>query len=117
MNRVAVISFISLLGLTPVWAGENHEKGSHDKMEHRSEKRLDHLKKKLNLTDEQQKKIQSIQESKREKKKAIHEQMKALHDETQAEIRAVLTPEQQAKFDEMKANRKEHKQQKKELKK
>lgn len=61
----------------------------------------------LDLTEEQQTQVQKIFDSKQEKREAIHSQMKALRDETNTEIKAVLTPEQLKKFEEMQAKRKQ----------
>lgn len=71
----------------------------------------------LNLTDAQKGKVKTILENERKQMKAIHQstgtkeqkqaKMKALHEATIKQIRAVLTPAQQAKFDAWLKNRKD----------
>jgi Spy/CpxP family protein refolding chaperone len=60
------------------------------------------LKKELNLTDDQTKKIQDIFADSKKK----HESLK---EDTRNEVRNVLTDEQKKKFDEMKSERKNKK--------
>lgn len=61
----------------------------------------------LDLTEEQQAQAQAIFEAKKPKMEALREQMQALRDETDSEIKAILTPEQATEFEAMKAKRKE----------
>ena len=67
---------------------------------------FDHLTKDLNLTDDQKTKVQPIVDQTRPQMAAIHkeamEKMHALLDSAGAQIRPLLTPEQQVKFDAMK---------------
>jgi len=93
--------------------GAGHHKGSgydeeamkakHD--EYKTEK-MKKLSDELSLTADQKIQVQEILDAKWEKKheimKAKHEQMDALREETHAKIKAVLTEEQQDKFEEMK---------------
>lgn len=76
------------------------------------ERKAEHLDSKLDLTDEQKTKVDSILESKHEQAKAIfqesHPKLEALKKSTDQEIRAILTPEQQVKFDKL-AQEKEEK--------
>ena len=66
-------------------------------------KRSERLTQQLGLSDEQKTKVEAIFEAQREKAKALHE-------ETDASIKAVLTPEQQTKFDSLKEQRKQMRQ-------
>jgi len=61
-------------------------------------KMVDRFSKKLDLTDNQRVKVQAIFDTKLEK-------MKALREKSRAKIKALLTPEQITKFDEMIAKR------------
>ena len=81
------------------------------------EAHLQMLTEKLNLTDDQKAKVKPILESQAQQMKAVHEdaslsqeqrksKMKAIHESTHDQINAVLTPEQQAKWKQM---RQEHK--------
>jgi Spy/CpxP family protein refolding chaperone len=66
---------------------------------------LDHLSKDLNLTDDQKTKVQPIIDQAKPQMAAIHkeamEKMHALLESAGAQIRPLLTPEQQVKFDAM----------------
>jgi Spy/CpxP family protein refolding chaperone len=77
------------------------------------------MKKELGLTDAQAKQMKAIHEASREQMKAIKdneslskEEKKAaamkLHEETKAKVDALLTPEQKAKSDKMREGMKEH---------
>jgi periplasmic protein CpxP/Spy len=80
-----------------LWAGQGkHGFSVDDKVKHMTEK--------LGLTSEQQSSLRAILEEKKEKMEALHEQMRALREEHREKIRAVLTDEQKAKYDEMKKN-------------
>jgi Spy/CpxP family protein refolding chaperone len=67
---------------------------------------FDHLTKDLNLTDDQKTKVQPIIDQTKPQTAAIHKEamdkMHALLESAGAQIRPLLTPEQQVKFDAMK---------------
>ena len=67
---------------------------------------LEHMTKALDLTPEQQAKVQPIVDQTRPQIIAIHEEAmqktKALMDNAMSQIRPLLTPEQQKKFDDLK---------------
>ena len=73
---------------------------------HMMENPLEHLGKDLNLTDEQKTKVQPIIDQAKPQIAAIHKEamdkMHALLDSATAQIRPLLTPQQQQKFDAMK---------------
>jgi Spy/CpxP family protein refolding chaperone len=84
---------------------------------HRGEKEmkdrmLEHLSKELQLSEEQKQQVAVIFESKRPQMTALHEEMRprfeALRNATRAEIKKILTPEQQEKADEMEAEMEKH---------
>ncbi len=81
---------------------EHHGPGPHRMMVNPFE----HLTKELGLTDEQKAKVQPIIDQTKPQMKAIHEEamqkMHALLESTGAQIRPMLTPQQQTKFDAMK---------------
>ena len=87
--------FIAMAGLlaSPVMAGAG--KGHHKRT---PAEKLDKLTKKLSLTDEQRAAILPILEDKRQKMKALHNQMKEVRQNAMAQVEAQLTPEQQEKF-------------------
>lgn len=68
---------------------------------------LEHLTKDLNLTPDQQAKVTPIVDAAKPQIQAIHQEamqkMRAIMESTGAQIRPLLTPEQQTKFDAMKA--------------
>ncbi|MEY2559560.1 MAG: motif family protein, partial [Verrucomicrobiota bacterium] len=67
---------------------------------------FEHLSESLNLTAEQKAKVQPILDQTKPQLAAIHqeamEKMRTLMESTGAQIRPLLTPEQQQKFDAMK---------------
>ena len=67
---------------------------------------LEHLSKDLELTDDQKAKVQPIIDQTKPQLEAIHkeamEKMHALLESAGAQIRPLLTPQQQQKFDAMK---------------
>ncbi len=73
---------------------------------HHMENPFDHLSKDLNLTDDQKAKVQPIIDQTKPQLAAIHQEamqkMQALMESTGAQIRPLLTPDQQQKFDAMK---------------
>jgi len=79
----------------------------------RVDARLQMLTEKLNLTDEQRTKLKPILQDQSQQQKAVHDdtslspeqktaKIKAIHASFRDQISAVLTPEQQAKLQEMK---------------
>ena len=93
------------------WYGrENfHEHWKHGSMKEHMLKRFS---KELHLTPEQQKQVSAIFDAKHPQMAAMHAEMRpkfeALRNSTQAEIRKILTPDQQSKFNEMNAKMEEH---------
>jgi protein CpxP len=81
---------------------EHHGPGPHEMMGNP----LDHLSKDLELTDDQKAKVQPIIDQTKPQLQAIHkeamEKMHALLESAGAQIRPLLTPQQQQKFDAMK---------------
>ena len=82
---------------------------------------LQMLSEKLNLTEEQKAKLKPILQDQAQQMKGLHDdasltpeqkaaKKKAIHDTTHDQINAVLTPEQQEKFKEMKREGMEKKQ-------
>ncbi len=83
------------------------------------ERRLEMLQKHLNLTDDQTAQMKTILEGEKAKAEAIRAntsleprdrraQMMAVHEDSEAKIHAILTPDQKTKFDEMEARMREH---------
>jgi periplasmic protein CpxP/Spy len=73
---------------------------------------LDHLSRMLNLTDDQKVKVKPILENADTQMKALrqdtslspqdrHAKMRDIHENAMSQVRSVLTPEQQAKLDQM----------------
>ena len=101
ITLMAACAFM-LGGLTYLQAGEN---GACPKQHHMGNP-LEHLSDKLDLTAEQKAKVQPIIDQTKPQIAAIHQEamdkMKAIMDSTTAQIRPLLTPQQQQKFDAMK---------------
>jgi len=79
-------------------------------------KRLDWMSKKLNLTEDQKTKLQPIFNDEFQQMKAVREdnsltreqkrdKMKQIHETFHPQVMAVLTPDQQQKLEQMRANR------------
>jgi Spy/CpxP family protein refolding chaperone len=110
-----LITLIAACGLTlggwtylqaqdPHGPGPKHEHGPG--MNHHMENPFDHLSETLNLTPEQKAKVQPIIDQTKPQLAAIHqeamEKMRTLMESTGAQIRPLLTPAQQEKFDTLK---------------
>ena len=102
---LALASLVYLQAEDPGKHGPKHDgpDGPHHMM---MENPLEHLSKDLNLTDDQKAKVQPIIDQTKPQLAAIHkeamEKMHALLESTGAQIRPLLTPEQQVKYDAMK---------------
>jgi len=107
---ITTAAALSLAGLIYLEAkepddhGPKHEHGPGP--QHMMANPFDHLSKELNLTDDQKAKVQPIIDQTKPQLAAIHkeamEKMHALMESTGAQIRPLLTPPQQQKFDAMK---------------
>src|SRR5947207_2692550 len=93
---------LTLGGLAYLHAGEHGPDMNH----HQMGNPLEHLSESLNLTAEQKVKVQPIIDQAKPQIDAIHQEamqkMRAIMESTGAQIRPLLTPEQQQKFDAMK---------------
>jgi protein CpxP len=83
------------------------------------ERRLEMMKKHLNLSDDQTAQAKSILDGQRVKMEAVRSntslseqdrrsQMKVIHEDEDVKIHAILTPDQKTKYDEMEAKQREH---------
>jgi periplasmic protein CpxP/Spy len=108
LTTAAALSLVGIVYLQAKEPGEHGPKhegpgGPHHMM---MENPLEHLSKDLNLTDDQKAKVQPIIDQTKPQLIAIHkeamEKMHALLESTGAQIRPLLTPEQQVKYDAMK---------------
>jgi protein CpxP len=107
ITSAAALSLASLVYLQAKEPGEHGPKHEHGPAPHHEMGNpLEHLSKDLNLTDDQKAKVQPIIDQTKPQMEAIHreamEKMHALMESTGAQIRPLLTPEQQTKFDAMK---------------
>jgi len=94
-------------------AQEQGAMGGHAREAMTPESRLKMLTEKLNLTEDQQAKLKPILENESQQTKALHDdtslapadkraKMKELHESSTEKINAVLTPDQQTKWKQMK---------------
>jgi Spy/CpxP family protein refolding chaperone len=102
---LAAAGAIALSGFAFAQAGDKENfggRGWHGRGNH-----LDRMTETLNLTPDQKAKVQPIIDQAKPQMKAIHQEAmqkaKAVMDSTMAQIRPLLTAEQQKKFDDMKA--------------
>ena len=71
-----------------------------------AQKAEDDLAARLKLTDEQKEQARKIHEEGREQMKEMHEKMQELRKSNMEDFEKILTPEQTAEFDKIKADRK-----------
>ena len=93
-GRVLAGVCVVLLAAGPALAKEERHKDP--------QKHLDKMTKKLELTDAQRGQVEPIMNDYRGRMEALKGQMDALQKEKHEKINAVLTPEQQEKFQKMK---------------
>lgn len=107
---MALVLTMMSLAAAPAMAERDGTSDGHEK---RMEKRIDHLKEKLKLTDDQTVKVKAIMSVTRDRmetaRKESNDRMKALQDEADKKINAVLTDDQKKTYAEMKEKRKERK--------
>lgn len=98
-------------------ANEQHEHGGHGKMDPAAHAK--ELSQKLNLSSDQQSKVQSILEDQQKQfanlrndtslsQQDRHSKFMELHQNTASQIRSVLNPDQQKKFDAIEERHKNH---------
>ena len=111
MKRIWIIGAV-LLGAVSLHAQDMERKKEKASVEQQAEMATVRMKHQLDLSEDQQKKVQAINEKylrkmeeQREQMKAQREQMKeekkAMEEARKAELKAVLNAEQQAKMEEM----------------
>ncbi len=104
---LTAVSALSLGGLTYLQAGEAGDHGVKKIRHHKiMGNPLEHLSKDLDLTDAQKAQVQPIIDQAKPQIEAIHqeamEKMRVIMESSGAQIRPLLTPTQQEKFDAMK---------------
>lgn len=117
-----IIAAVLMVGMTSFAqekpAGEKGHKMERMSPAERNEKHLKKMTSELNLTEKQQKEVGVILAEQAAKREAKHEERKKMSDAQRAErkaemqandakIKAVLTPEQTKKWEELKAKKKE----------
>ena len=108
ITAAAALSLAGIVYLQAKEPGEHGPKHEHGPGPHQMmmENPLEHLSKDLNLTDDQKAKVQPIIDQTKPQLAAIHkeamEKAHALLENAGAQIRPLLTPEQQTKYDAMK---------------
>jgi Spy/CpxP family protein refolding chaperone len=106
LTATAAMSLATLVYLEAKEPDAQHEHGPGGPHQMMMGNPLEHLSKDLNLTDDQKTKVQPIIDQTNPQLEAIHreamEKMHALLESAGAQIRPLLTPEQQQKFDAMK---------------
>ena len=113
IHLVITLSFGFMLGVTATGGFASSKGPEH----HPKGPRINHFAEQFDLTDQQRERVEDIVRNQREKmrgfRKAIAPQMRRLHEETRAEIRELLSPEQQRKFDEIHHRKERHRAQRK----
>ena len=112
--RLITLTAACVALLATVSFGQGHDPASkdadwHGRGHHKRGNPVEHLTKALDLTPDQQAKIQPIFDQARPQLKAAREEsmqkIKAIRENIHAQIRPLLTPEQQQKFDALKKAR------------
>ncbi len=130
-SRWSILTILVLLAAGLTFAQTSQEPqaptpNKHAGMHHNGESADQHLQmlsEKLNLTDDQKAKLRPILQDQMQQMKAVRDdsslsqeqkraKMKSIHESSHDQVNAVLTPEQQAKFEQM---RKEQMQKHKEM--
>ena len=116
-RRLGILAGLVALAAGPALAqDETQEKPRHERR-HDPERKIEHLREALDLTDAQVAQARSILAEQGEKHRALAEgesrdALRALHEETHARLVAILDETQKAKLEEMKARhgegRREH---------
>lgn len=114
MKKIVVLSVFAFLFIAPYSFAQKGEK----KMEMKHEKKMDHMEEELDLTDDQRTKMEAIHskykpqmDANKKEMDKLREERKKINEAKKAEMKAILTPEQLKKMEELK---KEHKKKKKE---
>ncbi len=108
MNKKIITVALALALPLTVAAMPETDKENYDWAHHGD--RMERMTKELNLNEEQKTKMDALF-------KEQHEKYKAIHEETRARLKEILTPEQMTKMDEMKKRHQEQWQQKKGIEK
>jgi protein CpxP len=132
MMTLAVIVAMTCFMAAQTYGGESQPQGQTGQMSGQGgmhaqgaqgvQERLNWLSQQLNLTDDQKTKLKPILQDEQQKMQAVHEntslsqdqkraQMKQIHQSYQPQIQAVLTPEQQQKLSQMRAQQEQRHQQ------
>ena len=114
---------VALAAAVTLQAHPQGERGEHGHGGHRKMMRfgmpMEHLTKELELTDAQKAQVQPIVDQAKPQLKQIHqeamEKSRAVMETSAAQIRPLLTPEQQTKFDAMRAAHQKMREAKREL--
>ena len=104
---IAAVLMIGMTSFAQTTPGEKGHKTERLSPDQRNEKHLKKLTTELNLNEKQQKEIGAILAEQSSKREANKEERKAQMQANGAKIKAVLTPEQTKKWEELKAKKKE----------
>jgi Spy/CpxP family protein refolding chaperone len=108
LSAACVVLFATIsFGQAPDAGAKNDER--HNRWHHKRGNPVEHLTRALDLTPEQQAKIKPIFEQAKPQMQAARqeskEKMRSIRENTMAQIRPILTPAQQQKFDALKKAR------------
>lgn len=106
-----LIATALVLGLaTAAHAAPGHDRGAHG--EERAQKRLQHLSTTLNLTEAQQLQIKALMDEQRDTRQELFQrhrsERQAMRDAHKAELDQILSAEQKVKMEELRAERRQH---------
>jgi periplasmic protein CpxP/Spy len=119
---IAATIVACMFAAASVWAQEGGGQGGgehHGRGMPSPEERADHLKKALDLSDDQHDKVLAAYQDEQKQMEALRSdtslsrddrrsKMKTIHENTVSQIKGVLNPDQSKKFDEMEQNMAQH---------
>jgi Spy/CpxP family protein refolding chaperone len=105
MMKTIGIMVLMMTLTTSVFAQKARPRSEKVSAEKRIEQRVKHMKKELNLTDEQTVRVSKLMKEQSKKQKALAKQMKANRKDSKTELKSILTQEQYIKLLEKQAQR------------
>lgn len=109
MKKLVVLSVFAFLIIAPSSFAQKNE----GEMKVKHEKKMNHMEEELDLTDDQRKQIEAIhakykpqEEANKKEMEKLRGERKEIKEAKRAEVKAILTPDQLKKMEELK---KEHK--------
>ncbi len=105
MKKLFLIAFSAILTLTSTMAMAQPPQGGGERQQPSAEERMEQLKEKLDLTDEQCEQIAELEANRTMPERGDREAMKAMMEEEKAAMKEILTDKQYKKWEKMQSQR------------